>query len=48
MKTARSAWPERVRDGDKGTASYNYTPMLPLYSMIAATTLAETASVRLY
>lgn len=30
------------------TASYHYTPMLPLYSMAAPTTLSETASVRLY
>ena len=30
------------------TASYPYTPMLPLYSMMASKTLSETASVRLY
>jgi len=30
------------------TASYHYSPMLPVYSMMAATTLTETASVRLY
>jgi Flp pilus assembly protein TadG len=30
------------------TASFRYRPMLPVYSLMAATTLTETASVRLY
>lgn len=30
------------------TASYQYEPMLPVYSLMATTTLTETASVRLY
>ncbi len=30
------------------TATYQYHPMLPFYSMMATTTLTESASVRLY